>query len=117
MRQGGVLNNGRRGKENLLNMGFRFKKRINILPGISVNHAVPQGEALTWENKRESRRFCGGFRSVPVAALLYNAFSSFAAVFACFKRHFPAEKIFYDLRLDLRFVCYNGCELTDMDMY
>ena len=38
----------------------------------------------------------------------------FAAVFACLKPHFPAEKIFYDLRLDLRFVCYNGCELTDI---
>ena len=38
---------------------------------------------------------------------------SFAAVFACLKRHFHAAKIFYDLRLDLRFVCYNGCELGD----
>ena len=38
----------------------------------------------------------------------------FAAVFACLKPHFPALKIFYDLRLDLRFVCYNGCELGDM---
>ena len=38
----------------------------------------------------------------------------FAAVFACLKPHFPAAKIFYDLRLDLRFVCYNGCELNDM---
>ena len=37
----------------------------------------------------------------------------FAAVFACLKPHFPAAKIFYDLRLDLRFVCYNGCELGD----
>jgi len=27
------------------------------------------------------------------------------------------RKIFYDLRLDLRFVCYNGCELSDMDMH
>ena len=34
--------------------------------------------------------------------------------FACLKRHFPAQKIFYDLRLDLRFVCYNGCELNEM---
>ena len=43
----------------------------------------------------------------------------FAAVlprfFACLKPHFPAQKIFYDLRLDLRFVCYNGCELRDID--
>ena len=37
--------------------------------------------------------------------------------FACLKCHFPAAKIFYDLRLDLRFVCYNGCELNDKDMY
>ena len=37
----------------------------------------------------------------------------FAAVFACLKPHFPAAKVFYDLRLDLRFVCYNGCELSD----
>ena len=34
---------------------------------------------------------------------------------ACLKPHFPASKIFYDLRLDLRFVWYNGCELNDMD--
>ena len=33
-----------------------------------------------------------------------------AAVFSCLKPHFQAEKIFYDLRLDLRFVCYNCCE-------
>ena len=39
----------------------------------------------------------------------------FAAVFACLKPHFCAKKIFYDLRLDLRFVCYNGCELNDKD--
>ena len=38
----------------------------------------------------------------------------FAAVFACLKPHFPAAKLFYDLRLDLRFVCYKGCELNDM---
>ena len=38
----------------------------------------------------------------------------FAAVFACLKPHFPAVKLFYDLRLDLRFVWYNGCELNDM---
>ena len=38
----------------------------------------------------------------------------FAAVFACLKPHFPAAKVFYDLRLDLRFVWYNGCELNDM---
>ena len=38
----------------------------------------------------------------------------FAAVFACLKPHFPAAKLFYDLRLDLRFVWYNGCELNDM---
>ena len=38
----------------------------------------------------------------------------FAAVFACLKPHFPAAKVFYDLRLDLRFVCYNGCELNDL---
>ena len=37
--------------------------------------------------------------------------------FACLTRHFPAAKIFYDLRLDLRFVCYNGCELNDKDRY
>ena len=37
----------------------------------------------------------------------------FAAVFASLKPHFPALKIFYDLRLDLRLVCYNGCELND----
>ena len=37
----------------------------------------------------------------------------FAAVFACLKPHFPAAKVFYDLRLDLRFVWYNGCELGD----
>ena len=37
----------------------------------------------------------------------------FAAVFACLKPHFPAAKLFYDLRLDLRFVWYNGCELSD----
>ena len=37
----------------------------------------------------------------------------FAAVFACLKPHFSAAKIFYDLRLDLRFVWYNGCELGD----
>ena len=30
--------------------------------------------------------------------------------------YFPQEK-FSDLRLDLRFVCYNGCEFNDMDMY
>ena len=28
----------------------------------------------------------------------------FAAVFACLKPRFPAAKVFYDLRLDLRFV-------------
>ena len=38
----------------------------------------------------------------------------FAAVFACLKPHFPAAKLFYDLRLDLRFVWYNGCELNNM---
>ncbi len=38
----------------------------------------------------------------------------FAAVFACLKPHFPAEKLFYDLRLDLRFVWQNGCERNDM---
>ena len=27
---------------------------------------------------------------------------TFAAVFACLKSHFPAVKLFYDLRLDLR---------------
>ena len=43
-----------------------------------------------------------------------SALVVFAAVFACPKPHFPAQKIFYDLRLDLRFVCYNGCELSDM---
>ena len=37
----------------------------------------------------------------------------FAAVFVCLKPHFPAAKLFYDLRLDLRFVWYNGCELND----
>ena len=37
----------------------------------------------------------------------------FAAVFVCLKCHFPAIKIFYDLRLDLRFVWYNGGELGD----
>ena len=26
----------------------------------------------------------------------------------------PPKKIFYDLRLDLRFVWYNGCELSDI---
>ena len=31
----------------------------------------------------------------------------------CLKSHFPAAKVFYDLRLDLRFVWYNGCELGD----
>ena len=41
----------------------------------------------------------------------------FAAIFACLRGHFPVAKIFYDLRLDLRFVCYNGCELNDMDMH
>ena len=30
--------------------------------------------------------------------------AGFAAVFACLKGHFPAAKIFYGLRLDLRFV-------------
>ena len=35
----------------------------------------------------------------------------------CLKSHFSAAKLFYDLRLDLRFVWYNGCELNDMDMY
>jgi len=98
-------------------MGFRFKKRVNILPGISVNHRVPQGEALTWKNKRDSRRFWGGFQPVPVGALLYYDSPVSAAVFACLKGHFTAKKIFYDLRLDLRFVWYNGCELNDMDMY
>ena len=39
---------------------------------------------------------------------------SFAAFFACLKPHFPALKIFYDLRIDLRFVCYNGRKLNDM---
>ena len=28
----------------------------------------------------------------------------FAAIFACLRGHFPVAKIFYDLRLDLRFV-------------
>jgi hypothetical protein len=92
---------GWRGKENLLNMGFRFQKRIKILPEIFVNLGIPQGEALIWKNKRESQRFCGGFQSVPVAALLYDAFSSFAAIFACLKRHFPTEKNF--LRFKIRF--------------
>jgi len=46
-----------------------------------------------------------------------SARGSFAAVFACLRAHFPAEKIFYDLRLDLRFVWYNGCELNDKDMH
>ena len=105
---------GWRGKENLLNMGFRFQKRIKILPEISVNLGIPQGEALIWKNKRESQRFCGGFQSVPVVALLYDTFSSFAAILARLKCHFPTEKNFYDLRLDLRFVWYTGCELSDM---
>ena len=48
-----------------------------------------------------------------VATRLKNR-DTFAAVFACLKPHFPAAKLFYDLRLDLRFVCYNGCELNDM---
>ncbi len=52
--------------------------------------------------------------SLPVDALHYDASPVFAAVFACLKRHFPAAKIFYDLRLDLRFVWYNGCELGEM---
>ena len=51
--------------------------------------------------------------SLPVDALLYYDSPIFAAVFACLKPHFPAQKIFYDLRLDLRFVWYNGCELGD----
>ena len=34
-------------------------------------------------------------------------------IFAAFPSYFPAAKVFYDLRLDLRFVCYNGCELND----
>ena len=38
----------------------------------------------------------------------------FAAVFACLKPHFPAAKLFYDLRLDLRFVWYNSCEFNNM---
>ena len=50
-----------------------------------------------------------------VARRIYRG--SFAADFACLKSHFPAAKIFYDLRLDLRFVWYNGCELNDKDMY
>ena len=33
---------------------------------------------------------------------------------ACLKPHFPAAKIFYDLRLDLRFVWYNSCEFNNM---
>ena len=43
-----------------------------------------------------------------------KASSGFAAFFSRLKCHFPPAKIFYDLRLDLRFVCYNGCELNDM---
>ena len=39
--------------------------------------------------------------SLPVGALHYDAFPVSAA------------KVFYDLRLDLRFVWYNGCELGD----
>ena len=34
-------------------------------------------------------------------------------VLVCLNPHFSAAKIFYDLRLALRFVCYNGCELGD----
>ena len=33
--------------------------------------------------------------------------------FAAFPSRFSAVKLFYDLRLDLRFVWYNGCELGD----
>ena len=32
----------------------------------------------------------------------------------CLKSRFSAAKILYDLRLDLRFVCYNGCELNNI---
>ena len=34
--------------------------------------------------------------------------------FAAFPARFSSRKSFYDLRLDLRFVWYNGCELNDM---
>ena len=78
---------GWRGKEDLPNMGFRFQKRYHC--------KMPLCAA------RRAQWARGGF----------------AAFFACLKPHFPALKIFYDLRLDLRFVCYNSCELNDMDMH
>ena len=37
----------------------------------------------------------------------------FCRGFCLSKASFSCRKIFYDLRLDLRFVCYNGCELGD----
>jgi len=65
---------------------------------------------------------CGAFffvalalADVPSARLTLSAAKPprFRRGFAWLKPHFPAAKIFYDLRLDLRFVCYNGCELGD----
>ena len=52
--------------------------------------------------------------SLPVDALHYDASPVFAAVFCLSKATFSRRKNFYDLRLDLRFVCYNGCELGEM---
>ena len=56
-----------------------------------------------------------GLRESVIKRLLHGG--GLAAIlprfFACLKSHFPAAKIFYDLRLDLRFVWYNGCELGD----
>ena len=40
--------------------------------------------------------------------------SGFCRGFCLSKESFSRRKIFYDLRLDLRFVWYNGCELGEM---
>ena len=55
----------------------------------------------------------GGYAILAAFSIWYLWRGGFAAIFACLKSHYSAEKIFYDLRLDLRFVWYNGCELGD----
>ena len=83
-------------------------KRLDAL----LEYAVMNGdEAEAARLRAELTKFVEKVQRAGFAAV-----AGFAADFAWLKRHFPAAKIFYDLRLDLRFVCYNGCELNDKDM-
>ena len=57
-----------------------------------------------------------GLRESVIKRLLHGGEGSrqFCRGFCLSKGSFSRRKIFYDLRLDLRFVWYNGCELGEM---